>query len=79
MRAEVVAGDGLAAVLVDALEDLVAGGVAETGEEGDEFATEGGVGLVLEDDLVELGGVGDLCKCMSALAFERRWPSRLLL
>lgn len=60
MGAEEVAGNGLAAVLVDALEDLVAGGVAETGEEGDELLAEGGVGGLLEDDLVELSGVGDL-------------------
>lgn len=67
--AEEVTGDGLTAVLVDALENLVAGGVAETGEERDEFATEGGLGLVLEDDLVKLGGVGDLGRCKSVRGF----------
>lgn len=58
--AEPVAGDGLTTVLVYTLKDLVAGGVAQTGEEGDELAADGGGGLVLEDDLVQFASVGDL-------------------
>ena len=57
---EHVARHGLAAILVYPLQDLVAGGVAQAGEEGEELAAKGGGGLVLEDDLVELAGVGDL-------------------
>lgn len=40
--------------------DLVTRGVTETGEEGEELGANGGRGLLLEDDLVELGGTGDL-------------------
>lgn len=57
---EVVAGNGLATVLVYPLEDLVTRSVAETGEERDELAAKGSGGLVLEDDLVELSIVDDL-------------------
>ena len=57
---EEVPCEGLAAVFVDALEDFVGGGVAEAGEEGEEAGGDGGGGGVAEDDLVELGGGGDL-------------------
>ena len=57
---QVVAHEGLTTVLVDALENLVGGGVAETGEEGEETADGGFAGGVLEDDLVELGCAIDL-------------------
>lgn len=51
---QVVAGNGLTAILVYSLRDLVAGGVTQTGEEGEELLADGGGGLVLEDDGVEL-------------------------
>lgn len=57
---QVVAHEGLTTVLVDTLHDLVGGGIAETGEEGEETSTEGSSGLVLEDDRVELGHANDL-------------------
>lgn len=57
---QVVTDHGLATVLVHTLQHLVAGGVAETGEQGDELGASRGRGLALEDDLVELLGVGDL-------------------
>lgn len=57
---EPVASDGLTTVLVHTLEDLVTGSVAETGEEGDELAADGGGGGVLEDDLVQFAGTGNL-------------------
>lgn len=57
---EVVAHEGLSAVLVDSLEDLVACGVAESGEEGEELLAYGGSRFVFEDDLVELCDGGDL-------------------
>lgn len=76
---QVVTDEGLAAVLVDTLEDLgviqhgdfsqhaeredadlVASGVAETGEEREELAGESKVGGILEDDLVEGRSVGNL-------------------
>jgi len=60
--AEKVAGDGLAAVLVYPLQDLVAGGVAQAREERDKLAAEAGVGLILEDDGVELTEGSDLEK-----------------
>lgn len=59
---EVVPGDGLAAVLVYPLGDLVAGGVAQAGEEGEELLAGGGGGLVLEDDGVELREPGDAAR-----------------
>lgn len=61
VRVEVVARDGLAAVLVHTLQHLVAGGVPETGEQRDELPPERRAGLVLEDDRVELRQAGDLC------------------
>ena len=73
VQGEVVARDGLAAVFVDALEDLVAGCVAEAGEEGDEFAAGGGAGFVFEDYGFELGGAGDLDGC-GGLAFFFFFP-----
>ena len=58
--AEIVARHGLAAILVYSLEDLVARGIAKAGEQRDELAANGGTSLVLEDDLVELAGTGNL-------------------
>lgn len=60
VQGQVVARDGLAAVLVDALEDFVAGCVAEAGEERDELSAGGGAGFVFEDYGFELGDAGDL-------------------
>ena len=57
---EVVAGHGLAAVLVDALQHLVAGGVPEAGEQREELPRNRCVGLVLEDDGVEVRRGPDL-------------------
>jgi hypothetical protein len=51
---QVVAHEGLTTVLVDALQDLVGGGVAETGEEGEVTGSDRLAGGVLEDDLVEV-------------------------
>lgn len=58
--AEEVPGNGLATVLVYPLQNLVSGGVSQTGEEGDELLAGAGVGLVAEDDGVELLEVVDL-------------------
>lgn len=55
-----ITGHGLTAILVYALEDLVPRRVAQTGEQGDELAADGSGGLVLENDLVQLAGAGDL-------------------
>ena len=52
--------EGLSTVFVYPLGDLVARGVAEAGEEGEELAAEGGGRVVLEDDRRERGR-GDLC------------------
>jgi hypothetical protein len=61
---EVVPCEGLPAVFVHALQDLVGGGVAEAGEEGEEAGAGCGGGFFAEDDLVELRGGGYLCeKC----------------
>ena len=57
---EIVARHGLTAILVYPLQDLVTGGVAQAGEQREELAADGRAGLVLEDDLVELAGAGDL-------------------
>lgn len=57
---EKVARHGLAAILVYSLEDLVARGIAQAGEQRDELPANGGTGPVLEDDLVELAGIGNL-------------------
>jgi hypothetical protein len=54
-----VAEPRLPAEFVHALGDFVACGVAEPGEEGEEFAGEGGVGVFPEDDGAE-AGLGDL-------------------
>lgn len=59
-RALVVAVDELvdkrlAAKLIHALHDLVRSREPESGEEGGVFLEEGGVGGVLEDDLVRVG------------------------
>lgn len=42
--------------------NLVTSGVSETGEQGGELAANGGIGVLLEDDLVELGHGGDLMR-----------------
>lgn len=70
---EVVSRDGLSTILVDSLEDLVTGGVTQTGEQREELASNSGAGLVLEDDLVQLAGVGDLRYC-SAIRSSRNSP-----
>lgn len=57
---QVIAGDGLTAILVDSLEDLVPSGVPKTWEERDELATESRIGGVPEDNAVQLARVGDL-------------------
>lgn len=49
-----IAGDRLAAILVDSLQDLVSGSVAQTGEKRDKLATESCAGLFFEDYLVQL-------------------------
>lgn len=60
MLAEPVTGHGLTAVLVYTLKDLVAGGVAKTGEQREELAAGRCGGCVLEDDLVQFAGIGNL-------------------
>jgi hypothetical protein len=57
---QVVPGERLAAVLVDALEDLVARGVAQPREERGEFAGERRGGVLLENDLAQSAGRRDL-------------------
>lgn len=52
MQRQVIPREGLTTVFVYSLEDLVAGSVAETGEEGGEFAAERGGGFIFEDDFV---------------------------
>lgn len=42
------------------LTNLVTGSVAETGEEGGELAADGGISVLLENDLLEIGGRSDL-------------------
>lgn len=59
---EVIANERLTTVLVDSLKDLVGCCVSETGEEREEAGSCRCIGLVLEDDLVELGGRGDLAR-----------------
>lgn len=55
---KVISHEGLAAVLVYPLQDLVGGGVAEAGEEGEEALEDGVAGVGFEDDGVELAGGG---------------------
>lgn len=78
MFAQEVPCHRLATVLVDSLEDLVARGVAQTGEEGEELSSEWRVGLVFEDDLVQVARIANLWRY---LVFERccRIVRRLLL
>lgn len=59
---EVVASERLTTVLVDTLENLVTGGITQTGEEGGELSAKRGVGVFLEDNLVQTGGGGNLSK-----------------
>lgn len=58
--AQEVPRNRLTTVLVNALKDLVASGVSQTGEQGDKLPADGCAGLVLEDDLVQLASIGDL-------------------
>jgi hypothetical protein len=46
--------------------NLVASGVTQTGEERGELAADGGIGVLLEDDLVESSGRSDLAEFQSA-------------
>lgn len=62
---EEVSGHGLTSVLVDSLQDLVAGGISQTGEQGDELLAGRHRGLVLEDDGVQLAGACDLWHIVS--------------
>jgi hypothetical protein len=57
---EVIANEGLTAVLVYSLEDFVAGGIAETGEEGGELSSDRRRGIFFKDNIVEGGDRGDL-------------------
>jgi hypothetical protein len=57
---EVITGNRLTTVLVYSLENLVTGGVSQTREQRDKLSSDGSSGLVLEDNLVQLGGAGDL-------------------
>jgi hypothetical protein len=57
---QVVTHEGLTTVLVDALQDLVGGGVAEAGEEGEVAGGDRFFGGVFKDDLVEVGHAIDL-------------------
>ena len=56
MGGKVVAYEWLATVFVYSLEDFIASCIAETGEERCEFGSDGGGGVVFEDDRVEGGG-----------------------
>jgi hypothetical protein len=57
---QVIPGYRLAAILVYPLQHLVSGCVSQTGEERDELLADARIGLVLEDDSVELGDRVDL-------------------
>lgn len=57
---QVLVDEWLTTVLVDSLQHLVAGGVSETGEQRSESLADGGVGVVSENDLVQVRSVGDL-------------------
>lgn len=48
--------------ILSKLTNLVTGSVAETGEEGGELAADGGISVLFEDNLLEVGGRGDLEK-----------------
>lgn len=52
--AKEVSSNGLTTILVYALKNLVSGGVSQAGEERDKLLANGGIGLILEDDSVEL-------------------------
>ena len=56
VESEIISRERLAAVFVYSLKNLVASGIAETGEERGELAAEGGGGLVFENYFVEAGG-----------------------
>jgi uncharacterized protein YbjQ (UPF0145 family) len=57
---EIITSNRLATVLVDTLEDLVAGGVSQAREERNELSSEGSGGLILKDNLIQLAGAGNL-------------------
>lgn len=73
---QVVTRDGLTAVLVDSLRNLVSGSISQTREQGEELSSNRGSGMVLENDLVKFADVGNLlhailsfrpsfCSCLS--------------
>jgi hypothetical protein len=68
---EVVTGERLSTILVNTLENLVAGSVTKTGEEREELLSERSGGIVLEDDGVELGDVVNLELRPSVTRFTR--------
>lgn len=57
---EEIASHRLATVLVDALQNFVAGSIAEAGEKGDELAAKGRAGVLLENNLVQFASIGKL-------------------
>lgn len=57
---QVLVDEGLATVLVNSLQNLVAGGVSQTGEQGSESLADGGVGVVSKNDLVQVRRRSDL-------------------
>lgn len=67
-----IAGNGLTTILVDSLKDLVAGSIAQTGEQRDELAADGGRSVLPEDDLVQLARVGNLRRVTVSDATVRR-------
>lgn len=75
MLRQVVAGYRLAAVLVYPLQHLISGRISQTGEERDELPAKARIGLVLEDNGVELGDCVDLelihCQCFASEAPRR--------
>ena len=57
---QIVTGEGLTAVFVDTLKNLVTSGVTKTGEKRGELGAEGSGGVLLEDNLVQASSGGDL-------------------
>lgn len=68
---QVIPDERLAAILVDSLEDLVGRRIAETGEEREKAGGYRSVGLILEDDGVQLLSRSDLFKWVSSHAGTR--------
>lgn len=60
MLRQVVARNWLPSILVYSLQNLVSGSIAQAGEKRNEFAANWCCSLIFEDDLVELGGIGNL-------------------